>query len=179
MYEVEAKIWVKEEAEWQDLLTRVKKLAVFEKEVLKEDFYFGKFLERKTLFRLRILDGKVNEIVIKNKNIEAGVEENEETFFQIDNQEAFLDFAKKLGYAVISKKTKHSLVFRQNEIFIELNKVEGLGNFLEIECICKKQAEMPSAKMKIINLFEKLGFTSQDFESRSYRELIENMALFS
>jgi len=67
MYEIEAKIRIKSDREWQNLLAKVKQKAVFQKECFKKDIYFGKEDSEKVFFRLRTTDYQKHEITVKTK----------------------------------------------------------------------------------------------------------------
>lgn len=172
MFEVEAKVWIKKPKHWQELTQKIEKNAVFEREILKEDLYFAKKGEDQTLFRLRICDGRTYEICVKNKKIQNGVEFNAEETFQIDNLEAFLSLTKQLELEVFLRKKKKSRIYKQGKITLEMNTVKGLGNFLEIECLCQSSKKMSLAKAKILAIFLSYGFEIHDFEPRTYRELL-------
>lgn len=172
MFEVEAKVWIKNPKQWHELIQKVEKNAVFEKEVLKEDCYFARKGEDQILFRLRIYDGKTYEICLKNKKIQNGVEFNAEENFQIDNYEAFTTLTKRLGLEVVLQKKKQSRIYKQEKMTLELNTVEGLGNFLEIECLCQNSKKRSVVRAKIMAIFLSYGFDIDDFEPRTYRELL-------
>ena len=173
MYEVEAKVWIKTDEEWQAILEKVKKIAIFKKEELKKDLYFGLQLSNKALFRLRTVNNNKHEITVKDKTIKEGIEQSKEESFQIDNFNAFISFTKKLSLEVLLKKKKQSLVFVHKNLIIELNVIDGLGNFLEIEYLCKNKTDIPFAHRKIISIFQDLGFTKQDFEEQTYMQLLK------
>lgn len=172
MYEIEAKVWVKNEKVWKKIAEKIKSLALFKKEVLKEDLYFGFTVEKKASFRLRTIDGQKHEVTIKDKQILQGIEQSKEDSFIVDDKNAFLEFTKKIGLSILLNKTKHSQIFHQDEIIIELNTVKGLGNFVEIEILCESKKDTQKAKEKIVNLFTTLGFSEKDFEERPYMELL-------
>lgn len=174
MYEVEAKVWVKDERKWKDISEKVKTLAKFQKEESKADCYFGLKESKQALFRLRTINQNIYEVTIKDKIIKHGIEQSKEESFQIDNVATFLAFTQKIGLEIILKKQKHSLVFQDKDILIELNHVQGLGNFLEIEVLNHDKTKLTSAQKKILETFDKLGFSPKDFEKRPYLKILQS-----
>lgn len=173
MYEIEAKVWVKSDQEWQALFEEIKKLAQFKKEEKKEDLYFGLINSNKALFRLRTINNKKHEVTTKKKKIIDGVEQSKEESFLVDNKKTFITFTKKLGLTILLQKTKQSIVYVQKDLYIELNTIKNLGNFLEIETLCQDKQDVPLANAKILSIFTTLGFTKQDFEKKTYMQLFQ------
>ncbi len=176
MYEVEAKVWVKQKKEWQSLLAKIKEAAKFEKEEIKEDLYFGREKSSEAVFRLRTKDQKTHTVTTKEKNIIEGIEQSKERSFKIDQLKNFLFFTEGLGFKLILKKKKVSRVFIKKNLSIELNTIENLGNFLEIESLCKIKSEIPQARRQITKIFRQLGFEQKDFEKRPYLEILQTLS---
>lgn len=172
MFEIEAKVWVKDKKQWLKIKNAVKAKAFFEEEKMKTDSYFGRIGEKNPLFRLRVTNGKTAEVTVKNKIIIKGIEESKEETFEIKNIKAFLHFCKNLGLHILLKKEKKTSLYKQGKIQIELNTVKNLGDFLEIEILCKNKTEIPQAKIILEKTFAEYGFSSQDFEARPYAQLL-------
>lgn len=172
MFEIEAKVWIKDQKQWNDLLKKVAEENPFKGEETKEDLYFCKQGQQKPLFRLRTYNNKKWEVTIKDKEIIKGIEQSKEESFSIDNKDTFLSFTKQLGFDVLLQKTKHSLLYSQNDLTIELNTIKNLGNFLEIEVICNDKSQIKSAQQKIESCFAQYGFSQNDFEARPYYQLL-------
>ena len=173
MYEIEAKVWIKDQKKWQALLSQIAEDAIFKEELTKNDTYFSKQNNNKIIFRLRKTGTNKCCVTVKEKTITNGIEKSLEHCFEIDNEEAFLYFCKATGLKAVLQKTKHSKIYQQNSLNIELNTIKNLGNFLEIERICKSKTEIKQAEKTIKKQFAIYGYTEKDFEEIPYFKLIQ------
>ncbi|HXV99143.1 MAG TPA: class IV adenylate cyclase, partial [Anaerolineae bacterium] len=118
---------------------RAAKLGVLKGETLKEDIYFRRRGDTAVVpadrYRLRREQGRA--IVTFKELVQAGgVEVNDEIEFGVDDAHAFFQFADRFGFEPFVVKRKKSRVYRVERANVELNEVEHLGNFLEIEILC-------------------------------------------
>lgn len=171
MYEVEAKVWVKNQTEWESLKKKIEQSTVFLYKEQKEDTYFTHPDSKQTIFRLRKTNLNKLEVTIKDKKIKNGVEETKEESFFVSDEETFLSFCKKINLNILLKKQKESLVYEKKGLKIELNTINNLGNFLEIEKIVNKEEELTQANHEIIEMFGFLGYQPKDFEPKPYYQL--------
>ena len=150
-------------------------LGVFEAESFKEDVYFRRREDTSILpedrYRLRRESGRA--VVTFKQLVDAGgVEVNEEIEFGVDDAHAFFQFADRFGFEPFVVKRKKSRVYRIGRARVELNEVEHLGYFMEIEILCDDAAFVPVARTEIARLFTRLGLTDADLEPRRYIELL-------
>ena len=146
-------------------------LGVLKKETFKEDVYFRRAGNIDTVpkerFRLRREAGQA-VVTFKEKIVADGTEVNRETEFTVDDAFAFFQFAHRFGFEPFVVKRKRSRVYQVERASVELNKVEHLGHFIEIEILAEKEPEVPFARTEIARLFTRLGLGSQDLEPRFY-----------
>ncbi len=160
----------------EEIEARAAQLGSFEGETFKEDIYFRRRGDTATVpadrFRLRREEGQA--VVTFKQLVEAGgVEVNREIEFGVDDAHAFFQFADCFGFEPFVVKRKQSRVYRIEQARVELNQVEHLGHFVEIEILCDEEAFVPVARTEVARLFTRLGLTTADLEPRRYIELIQ------
>jgi predicted adenylyl cyclase CyaB len=177
--EVEAKIRVNNPREMRK---RIQAIANLEKKETRGDDYFA--VKRKgypkKAFRIR-KKGKDNyevnfkkwlkkywdkEIVVKQEyEFKLGDEEHLEDFLSLLKDLGFEEWVKK-------RKTSESYLHKKDKrIVIELNKVEHLGYFIEIEYLCQP-SEMKKAKNKIKQTLKELGVEQKDIDNTGYTKML-------
>ena len=77
---------------------------------------------------------------------------------------------KRLGFTEDVWVRKHRFVYKLGDITFELNKVEGLGDFLDIEVIAE---DVQEAKRRIWEVANMLGLREEDVEPRLYQEMLK------
>lgn len=168
MYEIEAKVPLSK-ADFQRLKKEIPKIAKLKGRSIKKDTYFGS--TSKYLFRLRDKNGK-GILNLKNKKVERGVEVNQEIELPVTSVMKIKSLLKKLKIPTYISKKKESEVYLYKSFQIELNRVEELGYYLEIEHPVKDKSEIPKAKKEIVDIFRKFGFKPSQFEKRYYIDLL-------
>jgi adenylate cyclase, class 2 len=168
MIEVEAKVRISL-AEYRKLATKVATFAKREGETLKVDRYYGH--SRSHDLRIR-QEGSRVVLAFKNRNREKGIEANEEIEIPIVAPEKWERLLAETGFPRFAVKEKRSLAFRFGPYHIELNRVKGLGCFLEIERLVSKKIQVPEARRGLVALFKRLGYSPRDFERKLYLELL-------
>lgn len=173
IFEVEHKARLARPAQTEAL---VAKLGVFEQETVKEDVYFRRRGDTSLVpadrFRLRREAGRAL-VTFKQDRSQAGVEVNEETEFEVDDTYAFFHFSDRFGFEPFVVKRKRSRVYKVGRARVELNEVEHLGHFIEVEILCRQETELPVARTEIARLFNMLGVPGQDLERRPYIQMIQ------
>lgn len=155
---------------------RAAKLGKFEKEVHKRDVYFRRRGDTDLVptprYRLRqVADQAI--VTFKHRQLHEGVEVNEETEFEVDDCYNFFKFVDYLGFEPFVVKYKISRVYRLGRATVELNEVEYLGHFAEIEILCDDRATVLIARTEVVRLMMRLGLSPTDPEPRSYLEMIQ------
>jgi adenylate cyclase class 2 len=172
-FEVELKAWLRQP---EAIEAKAAQLGAFKGETFKEDIYFRRRGEQTPLpadrFRLRREGGRA-VVNFKQEVIAGGVEVNDEVEFGVDDTYAFFQFADHFGFEPFVVKRKKSRVYRIERANVELNEVEHLGHFIEIEILGDDEALVPAARTEIARLYHHLGLPPADLEPRRYIELIQ------
>ncbi len=176
--EVETKVKVHNAARMRK---NILKIADFAKKRKKSDDYFA--IKRKgypkKAFRIRATKEEYvvnfkkwlkkywsNDIVVKR--------EFEFNLKGRGHVEHLLELFRDLGFSEWIRKTKISESYRYRKdrrANIELNNVEHLGYFLEIEYLCQKR-EMQKAKRVIRQILRELGVEQKDIDNTGYTRML-------
>ena len=179
LLEVETKVKVKNV---NALRKKIKKIAKFEKKETRGDDYFAlhkKFRRHgypKKAFRIRSTKKEyvVNFKKWLTKYWDKDVIVKEEFEFKIKEPKSFLALMQDLGFVQWMKKTKISESYlhkKDKRIIIEINKVEHLGYFMEIEYLAKK-SEMEKAKNKIKMVLKELEIKPNQIDNTGYTKML-------
>lgn len=157
------------------LRKKIQKIAKLEKKESRGDDYFALKINTypKKAFRIRY-DGKKYVVNFK-KRIKSLfsrdiVVKEEFEFTLSDNPDNFLSLIEDLGFKQWVKKRKHTESYihkKDKRIIIEINKVEHLGYYLEIEYLAKRN-EVNKAKKKIRETLKELGITKGQIDNVGY-----------
>ncbi len=124
-------------------------------------------------FRLRRDNGKA-VVTFKRKTYVEGMEVNDETEFEVSDPESFNAFVERLGCERYYSKRKRGTAYGHDDCTIELVSVEGLGSFIEIECLIEGDdpVHVSEAKAKVRSILVRAGVPESRIEGRGYSELI-------
>jgi len=162
--EVEVKSRVKE-------LKRVEKLVVsmggvLKGEVEEVDEYFNHpcrdFAETDEALRIRN-DGT---LTYKGPKIDSDTKSREEVNLKIDDIGNARELLLSLGFRPVGRVVKRRKYYSLGKLTITLDRVDSLGDFVEIECI----GEYEGCRESVLSLAEKLGL--REFIRESYLELL-------
>lgn len=160
--EVEAKFRLKE-----GVLEKIEKIASFVEEKEEFDLYFTHpcrdFAKTDEALRLRV-EKKV-KMTYKGPRIDGETKTREEINVQIDDFESAVRLLEALGFKKFRSVKKTRRIFRIDDAVICVDRVEGLGDFIEIEV--KSLAE----KEEIFRIAEILGYSREESIRASYLEL--------
>jgi len=172
--EVETKAKIRDVRE---LRKKIKKIARLKKKESRGDDYFA--LEQSSYprkaFRIRY-NGKKYIINFKKRLrhlFSSDIVVKEEYEFEIGggkNLKYFLALIEDLGFKEWVKKRKHTEAYlhkKDKRIVIEINRVEHLGYYMEIEYLARR-SEVGKAKKKIRKTLEELGITQDDIDNVGY-----------
>jgi predicted adenylyl cyclase CyaB len=153
-----------------------RQLGSFKYETFKEDVYFRRKGDANKIptdrYRLRRMPGQL-VVTYKQKIRADGTEVNDETEFEVDNAHAFFKFTDRFGFEPFVVKRKKSRVYQVERADVELNEVEHLGHFIEIEILCHKESEVPFARTELARLYNQLALTPADLEPRFYIDMLQ------
>jgi adenylate cyclase class 2 len=124
-------------------------------------------------------DGSERVLVTwKTREMNGGIEINDEREFSVSNAESFTDLISLMGLLPAVRKHKQGWAFNcmEDETMIraELSDVRGLGWFLELEIIAEESGRETAALSgkRLLSLLEKLGISSDRIESRPYTGML-------
>lgn len=158
MIEVEVRVPIYDRLPIEAKLDRPRK---FVRELLREDVYMApaalidKHLVPPVRFRLR-LEGNKASVTVKERSSEAGIEVNQEHEFRVDNPIAFIRFALHLGFDAFAIKRKAVREYRVGRAVVELNTVEHLGTFVEMEILVETADQIEGAKQELLDILRLL-----------------------
>lgn len=176
--EIEVKLQV---GEIEKLLAWLKKNAVLEKEVTQTDFYFDPpdrsfiftdpegYQDAAEWFRVR-LEGDRAEVCYKHWHREETTNKStyaDEIEIPIADGERFLLVLGLLGFKKTSKIEKQRSVWHYREFEFAIDRVKGLGDFVEIE-YQGKVTDPFKAKQKIFKMLAKVGTGEWRKSKRGY-----------
>ncbi|UGQ17494.1 class IV adenylate cyclase [Borrelia sp. RT1S] len=169
MLEIESKAFIPK-GEIKKILKLANRKFKFIREELKEDVYY---CNTKQTIRIRKFNSSTDIVTFKNKLLDSDIEINKEIEFGIDNANAFILLLEEMKFKLLYKKNKKSLIYRKEDLTIEINEIENLGFFLEVEKIIKDKSELALAKTEIYEIMEDLQLKN-NIEKKSYFELLSN-----
>lgn len=143
----------------------------------KEDVYFRRRGDpsRYPADRYRLRREKDTAVVTFKQQVQNGdTEVYDEVEFVVSDAYAFFRFADRFGFEPFVVKRKKSEVYRVGRAHVELNEVEHVGHFTEIEILCHDGAEVPAAQTEIAIVLEQLGLTQADLEPTPYILMIQD-----
>ncbi|NJE25281.1 class IV adenylate cyclase [Thermococcus sp. MV5] len=161
-------IEIKFKVDFNEIKGKIENLgATLIREEVQEDLYFSVPLPK--LLRIRhILN--LGEVILGYKEIQDEKnEEFDEIEVKVEDFEKMKEILIRLGFGEDVWVRKHRFVYKLDDVTFELNRVENLGDFLDIEVI---GGDVEGAKGKIWKIARKLGLKKADVESRLYQELM-------
>ncbi len=142
-------------------------------EELQEDVYFSlpypRLLRVRNVPNLRRAFLTYKEVKDPGRN-----EEFDELEVEVSSFGTTVEILRRLGFNEDVVVRKRRLVYKLGDVTFELNDVEGLGGFLDIEVISDDVSE---AKGKIWEAAKALGLSEEDVEPRLYQELMKEKHL--
>jgi len=142
--------------------------AKFIGEEIQEDLYFS--LPPKHLLRIRRI-ANLGESILGYKEIkDERNEEFDEIEVRVEDFDKTREIFKRLGFKEEVWVKKHRYIYKLDNVTFELNKVEGLGDFLDIEVMSDN---IEKAKERIWEIAKLLGLKEEDVEPRLYQELLK------
>jgi len=168
------------------LRSKIKKIAIFEKKESRGDDYFA--LQKKGYpkksFRIRD-DGKKLIVNFKKhlkKLYGQGVVVKKEFEFELSDMTHignFLALLDDFGFKewVKKRKTTESYLYKKDKrVIIEINKVQHLGYYMEIEYKAKN-SEVEKARKKILQVLQELEINKNMIDNIGYTKRLYNRGI--
>lgn len=167
MYEVE----IRAEVNQEDIKKNIDKLnAENDKEIYQEDDYFKCSFdkERNLIFRVRT-KGNKKLLTLKGSSKEETDSAWQEWETEITDDEILKNIFLTNSYERVVQIKKHRETYKTNNLEINIDKVERLGTFIEIE---KKSNSPKEAKEELVKILEDLGVKKEDIIEEGYVPLM-------
>jgi adenylate cyclase class 2 len=168
MIEVEAKVSVKNPE------TARKKAKILGKFIGRErkidDYYTLENLKNypKKSLRIRKVDGYHIVNFKQPAGYRGGIWAKKEVEFKVSNIGDFLRLIGDFGFKKWLTKEKECEIFDIRKNFqIELNRVKGLGWFIEVEYLAEKK-DIAKARKEVYDILKKLGYSKSDAIKEGY-----------
>ncbi len=173
MIEVEAKVKIPNPSL---LKKKIQSIAKFKTREKKTDTYYT--LESKNKYPKKSLRiRKTNhtyEINFKQKlSYIKNIHAKKEKEFRVSDMKNFLDLINDFGFRKWLTKTKHSEIYQIKKNFhIEINHVQSLGWFLEIEYLAQNKTQIQKARTQILSILKKLNINKNQIIKDGYTKLL-------
>lgn len=172
MIEVEAKAKVSNFDEYRKRARRIGKYVG--RKSKKDDYYTLEDLRDypKKCLRIRKLDGEYQINFKQRISKEDNVDAKKETEFRVSNIGDFLALLEEFGFRKWVTKEKETELYQISKNFhVELNKVKGLGNFVEIEYLAKPN-EIDRARKEVEKVLRGMGISKEEIVTSGYTRLL-------
>lgn len=142
------------------------------KSIREKDVYFNHpcrdFTATDEALRIRTR-GSNNYITYKGPRMGGMSKTRYEEEVSVSDSDSMMNILTRLGFGRVDEISKERIIFRLQGIEICIDKVEGVGNFVELE---KRDMDREKVEKELFSLAEKLGLSR--FETKSYLELKMN-----
>ncbi len=143
----------------------------FEGEERQVDVYFNStyrdFRKTDEALRIREINGEI-ELTYKGPKISTRSKSREEITVKINDKDAMTTILERLGFKPVATLKKLRYSFSAGKFTICLDKVEGLGDFVEVEGINAEEDEL----LNFVKEFTAKYGILADQERKSYLELL-------
>jgi adenylate cyclase class 2 len=114
----------------------------------------------------------------KRKEVQDGVEVNDEREFAVSDINAFEELLERLGLRMWIRKRKSGRAWNFEDMTIEVSEVAGLGWFAELEIIAENNSEatVDAAREKLLDMLVRLEIPKESIEDRYYTEMLAALA---
>lgn len=168
-------IEIKAKADHDALLRTLKKEgATFEKTVGQNDSYYNAphrdFAETDEALRLREQSGRVY-MTYKGKKLDSKSKTRKEVEVEVADREKMEDILLSLGFKKTLQVHKKRDIYHLKGAEICVDRVEGLGDFVELETMATDMSEMEKKRDELISLMRELGVHGELIRE-SYLEML-------
>lgn len=168
LLEIEIKAYCDDPAEVERRLAALG--AQYLKERIERDLYFShptrNFRETDEALRLRLAEG-TSFCTYKGPKIGTAAKTREEFEIKVGDFETAREILLRLGFIEAGRVEKRRRIFSLGPIEICIDRVDGLGDFVELET---HGSERERLEKELFDLASRLGL--ERFERRSYLELV-------
>ena len=137
-------------------------------EILQDDTFFACPAGR---LKLRAFSNSAGELIFYQRSNESGPKES----FYVRTPTATPDSLREtlaLAYGVVGRVRKHRTLFLAGRTRIHLDRVEDLGDFLELEVVLDDEESRESGVREAERLMQQLGVAPSQLIDRAYVDLL-------
>jgi predicted adenylyl cyclase CyaB len=137
-------------------------------EILQDDTFFACPAGR---LKLRAFSNSAGELIFYQRSNESGPKES----FYVRTPTATPDSLREtlaLAYGVVGRVRKHRTLFLAGRTRIHLDRVEDLGDFLELEVVLDDEESRKSGVREAERLMQQLGVAPSQLIDRAYVDLL-------
>jgi adenylate cyclase class 2 len=140
----------------------------------QEDIYFDavdrNFREHDEVLRIRKTPHG-DRVTYKKKRADKDARIRTEHEVKVESGDEFAELLKDLSFVHIAKIRKARESYSVSGCNVELDRVEGLGDFVEVEILIPENEDIAKGKERIFELLEKIGIQKENVEEKPYLEL--------
>jgi len=146
--------------------TIIQEDTIFEPDIPKEDPNWN-------IFRIRKQEEKI--ILTMKYKASKSSNDNYELETIIDNPKTVRQMLNRLGYPSCLNIRKKRRIAKYNNLEICLDEVYKLGNFIEIEMLCKNEVNVADVQLQLWDVLLKLGIKPNDRVYKGYDTLMHEL----
>lgn len=137
-------------------------------EIFQDDTFFAC---REGRLKLRAFSEHDGQLIFYQRSDSAGPKES---FYVISPTSSpdTLRQALSLAYGVVGRVCKHRTLFMVGRTRIQLDKVEGLGDFLELEVVLAEGEPLSAGRAVANELLEKLAISRSQLIDKAYVDML-------
>lgn len=171
MIEVETKI----RANHDDVRRKIEELGGEKLEEKRQlDTYYSAphrdFGETDEALRVRMEDD-VPHITYKGPVVSEKTKSRKEIEIEVESQEKINEFLRELGFEVFETVKKDREVYSLDDATVTLDRVEELGEFVEIESV-SPETEVDETQEKVLEMLDDFGFDRDESIEKTYLGMV-------
>ncbi|RXK51284.1 class IV adenylate cyclase [Halorientalis pallida] len=116
----------------------------------------------------RDADGAITELTYKGPLVEAESKTREEIESEVAHRDRVQAIFESLGFSPAATVEKERTRFQVDEFTVTLDSVVGVGEFVEVETECGREADVPAEREAAQDLLESLDLDPDDGIRTSY-----------
>ena len=140
-------------------------------EILQDDTFFTCTNGR---LKLRMFGKDRGELIFYQRTNHAGPRESFYLVSETTQPEVLRD-SLALAYGVSGRLKKHRTLYLINRTRVHLDRVEGLGEFMELEVVLNEGDSLDEGNIEARNLMQQLGIDQSELITGSYADLISEL----
>lgn len=122
--------------------------------------------------KLRFLSKTQGQLIFYQRNNDTHARKSEYFIYETKNPGKLYQVLRTiLGEKIVVKKQRHLYLLGQTRIHVD--KVEKLGNFMELEVVLKKNQSVSEGRKICHKIMQKLGIQQTDLIPYAYADLLE------